>query len=409
MNPYCRTIVTFLITAVAGAGCATSSPQETAIPPTQESGKKAPKSDEGASDEETSGDEEASEEEQDASESDGPTLGSNEAVMSAGGGDGSSGGDEEEADAEKPAYDARLSDYDYPYEVEYREFEAQGETREMAVMDVKPDGEPKGTVLLLHGKNFSGAYWGRTMEALVDQGYRAIAPDQLGFGKSSKPTDLQYTFQALATYTAEMLDDRGVGNVTVVGHSMGGMLATRFALMFPDRTERLALVNPIGLEDWKRKVPYLTIDEWYAREMNKTPEKVKAYMKKSYFDGEWKEAYDPLVEIQAGWIRGPDYETIARVSARTYDMVFTQPVIYEFSELEVPTLLVIGQRDRTALGTGLVDPEVAETMGRYDQLDETVAEKIPNSTLVELEGIGHIPQFEAFDRYINALNDFVAQ
>ena len=407
MNAYVRTIVAVLIATVVGVGCATSSPQETDIPPTQESAEKAPTSDEGASDEETSGDEQEGEKEKEndsSSENDGPTLGSNEVAVSAGGGDGAS-----ESDEEKPAYDARLSDYEYPYEVEYREFEAQGQTREMAVMDVKPGGEPKGTVLLLHGKNFSGAYWGRTIEALVDQGYRAIAPDQLGFGKSSKPTDLQYTFQALATYTAEMLDDREVGKVTVVGHSMGGMLATRFALMFPERTERLALVNPIGLEDWKRKVPYLTIDEWYAREMNKTPEKVKNYMTQSYFDGEWKEAYDPLVEIQAGWIRGPDYETIARVSARTYDMVFTQPVIYEFSELEVPTLLIIGQRDRTALGTNLVDPEVAETMGRYDQLDEEVAEMIPDSTLVELEGIGHIPQFEAFDRYMKALGDFVGK
>lgn len=44
---------------------------------------------------------------------------------------------------------------------------------------------------------------------------------------------------------------------------MGGMLATRFALMFPEMTEKLILLNPIGLEDWKIKVPYQTVDEWY--------------------------------------------------------------------------------------------------------------------------------------------------
>ena len=188
---------------------------------------------------------------------------------------------------------------------------------------------------------------------------------------------------------------------------MGGMLATRFALMFPEQTRRLVLVNPIGLEDWKRKVPYLTVDEWYERELQKTPSAVRAYMKESYFDGEWNDAYDPLVEIQAGWIRGPDYETVARVSARTYDMIFTQPVLYEFSEVSVPTLLLIGQRDRTALGTDLVDPEVAETMGRYDKLDEKVAGEIPESTLVEFDDIGHIPQFEAFERYRSTLLDFL--
>jgi pimeloyl-ACP methyl ester carboxylesterase len=303
-------------------------------------------------------------------------------------------------------YDARLTDYEYPYSVQYRSFEAQRQSLEMAYMDVGPQ-DAQHTVLLLHGKNFSGAYWGRTMEALVADGYRVIAPDQIGFGKSSKPVNVQYSFHALAGHTAALLDDRNVGSVTVVGHSMGGMLATRFALMFPGRTEQLVLVNPIGLEDWKRTVPYQTVDEWYRQELQKTPEGVKGYMRQSYFDGEWTEAYDPLLEIQAGWIRGPDYETIARVSARTYDMIFTQPVLYEFPDLQMPTLLIIGQRDRTALGTSRVPDSVAATMGRYDELDETTAEAIPNSTLVELPGIGHVPHYEAFDRFYGALADFL--
>ena len=306
------------------------------------------------------------------------------------------------------AYDARLSDYDYPYDVEYFDVDAQRQSLEMAYMDVSPEEtEPHHTVLLLHGKNFSGAYWGRTIESLIDAGYRVIAPDQIGFGKSSKPINFQYSFHALASHTADLLDNQDVGSVTVVGHSMGGMLASRFALMFPERTDQLVLVNPIGLEDWKRKVPYQTIDEWYQGELEKTPQGVKNYMRQSYFDGEWKDAYDPLLEIQAGWIRGPDYERIARVSARTYDMIFTQPVLYEFPDLEMPTLLIIGERDRTALGTGMVSDSVAATMGRYDKLGDETAEAIPNSTLVEFSGIGHIPQFETFDRYIDALMGFL--
>lgn len=304
-------------------------------------------------------------------------------------------------------YDARLSGYEYPYSVEYRSFETQRQALEMAYMDVGPADPSRHVVLLLHGKNFSGAYWGRTIEALVADGYRVIAPDQIGFGKSSKPVNFQYSFHALARHTEALLDERDVESVTVVGHSMGGMLATRFALMFPDRTEQLVLVNPIGLEDWKRKVPYQTVDEWYRQELQKTPAGVKDYMRKSYFDGVWKEAYDPLLEIQAGWIRGPDYATIARVSARTYEMIFTQPVLYEFPDLRMPTLLVIGQRDRTALGTALVADSVAATMGRYDKLDERTAEAIPNSTLVELPGIGHVPHYEAFDRFYQALTDFL--
>ncbi|NNE10570.1 MAG: alpha/beta fold hydrolase, partial [Gemmatimonadetes bacterium] len=218
-----------------------------------------------------------------------------------------------------PAYDARLSTYDYPYEVRTFEFESQGQSFEMAYMNVAPTGEPnERTVLLLHGKNFSGAYWADTIEELAASGYRVIAPDQIGFGRSTKPAHYQFTFQALASNTKALLDELGLEQVDVVGHSMGGMLATRFALMFPETTEHLALVNPIGLYDWKLHVPYQTIDDWYRSELKKTPEGVKKYMTQSYFDGVWKSAYEPLVTIQQGWIRGPDYERIAWNSALAY-------------------------------------------------------------------------------------------
>ena len=200
--------------------------------------------------------------------------------------------------AADPAYDQRLSSYDYPYEVETFTLESQRQTLEMAYMDVAPINVGNGgTVLLLHGKNFSGAYWADTIGALTDLGYRVVAPDQIGFGKSSKPEHYQFTFQGLATNTKALLDELGVDRVAVVGHSMGGMLATRFALMFPTVTEQLVLVNPIGLYDWKLKVPYQTIGEWYRSELHKTPEGVKEYMTQSYFDGTWKSAYQPSLKF----------------------------------------------------------------------------------------------------------------
>src|SRR4029450_12275429 len=110
-------------------------------------------------------------------------------------------------------------------------------------------------------------------------GYRVIAPDQIGFGKSSKPERFQYTFAQLAVLTRSLLDRAGVQRTAVVGHSMGGMLAARLALMFPERVDRLALVNPIGLEDWKRLVSYKTVDEKFMSEMAATPESARADMR----------------------------------------------------------------------------------------------------------------------------------
>ncbi len=310
--------------------------------------------------------------------------------------------------AEFTPHDAALSDYEYPHEVKVRNFEEQSLDHSMAYMDVSPEKPNDRSVILFHGKNFSGAYWEDTVEALSQKGYRLIVPDQIGFGKSSKPVNFQYSFQALATHNAELLDMLDIGKVSVVGHSMGGMLAVRFALMFPERVERLVLVNPIGLEDWKRKVPYQSVDEGVAEEMKKTPESIREYMKQAYFDGEWKPDYDPLLELQAGWSTGPDKERMARVGALTSDMVFTQPVVHEFSDLGVPTLLIIGDRDRTAIGKNRAEPDVAETLGLYGKLGESAAAAIPDAKLVTLTGIGHLPQFEDFDAYIKALEDFLA-
>jgi pimeloyl-ACP methyl ester carboxylesterase len=142
-----------------------------------------------------------------------------------------------------------MEGYAYPFPVQFVELSIAGEKVKMAYMDVQPSRSNSKTVVLLHGKNFFGAYWGQVIKDLSDHGYRVIVPDQVGFGKSSKPVFLQYTFELLATNTRRLLDHLGVTRAIVLGHSMGGMLATRFALMYPQRIEKLILENPIGLED----------------------------------------------------------------------------------------------------------------------------------------------------------------
>lgn len=308
---------------------------------------------------------------------------------------------------EVPALGIRLENYEYPFPVSNYVFETQKQTLEMAYMDVKPEDPNGETVILLHGKNFSGAYWEETANALSGKGYRVVIPDQIGFGKSSKPEHYQYTLQSLATNTLGLLDKLSIKETHVLGHSMGGMVATRFALMFPERTRSLVLENPIGLEDWKTIVPYAGIDAWYQGELKKTAEGIRKYQLESYYDGQWKDEYDPWVKILVGMVKSEGYPLVAWNQALTYDMIFTQPVVYEFPLMKVPTLLIIGQRDRTALGKGSVPKEVAETMGDYPALGKKTAEAIPDAKLVEIDGIGHLPHIEAFDRFIEPLTDFL--
>ncbi|MDT0646004.1 alpha/beta hydrolase [Zunongwangia sp. F260] len=303
--------------------------------------------------------------------------------------------------------DLRLTSYEYPYSVDFFEVNAQQEIYEMAYMFIEAENPNGETIMLLHGKNFNGAYWETTIEALSAEGFDVLVPDQIGFGKSSKPNHFQYTFQQLALNTKKLADSLEIEKMSVLGHSMGGMLATRFALMYPEVTESLILVNPIGLEDWKLKIPYQSVNDWYKQELKKDYEAIKNYQKESYYAGDWNEDYAEWAKLLAGWTLSENYPIIAWNAALTYDMILTQPVVYEFSELKVPTLLIIGTRDRTALGKNLVSEEVKATMGLYDQLGEETRNKIPNAKLVEIKDVGHLPHIEAFDRFINPLLDYL--
>lgn len=303
--------------------------------------------------------------------------------------------------------DPELKKYPYPFPVEYFNVKVKDSSYKMAYMDISPEGTLKGTILLLHGKNFSGNYWERTAKDLVKEGYRVIIPDQIGFGKSSKPQWFPYSFHFLAQLTHDLLQEKKVVDTIVVGHSMGGMLATRFALMYPEQVKKLILVNPIGLEDWKTMVPYKNVNELYQNELKNNEEKIRDYQKVSYFDGKWKPEYEKGIEIAVGWTLHKEYPRIAWNAALTSDMVFTQPVVYEFKNLKMPTLLLIGTRDRTAIGKAWASPEVKETLGRYDKLGKEVIKMIPEGTLVELPGIGHMPQVESYDSYWQNVLKFI--
>lgn len=305
--------------------------------------------------------------------------------------------------------DIELKNYQYPYPVHYMPLNIQQQNLHMAYMDVKPEQYNGQNIVLFHGKNFNGAYWQTTIEALTKKGYRVIVPDQIGFGKSSKPQHFHYTFQQLAQNTKAILDTLNIKKTAILGHSMGGMLATRFALMYPEATEKLILENPIGLEDWKLKVPYKPVEWWYQNEVQKNYSKIKKYQLESYYDGQWKPEYDEWVNLLAGWTKNADYERIAWNAALTYDMIFTQPVVYEFGQLKMPVLLIIGTRDRTALGKPLVSEEVRATMGLYKKLGKKTQKAIPNAQLVEIEDTGHLPHIERFDQFIPPLQEFLAQ
>ena len=308
---------------------------------------------------------------------------------------------------ELPPLSITLEEYSYPYPVSYLPLVIEGQELKMAYMDVLPTKGGNGkAVLLLHGKNFFGAYWRDTIAFLAANGYRVIVPDQIGFGRSSKP-NLHYSFHALAANTRKLLETLGVKEVTVVGHSMGGMLATRFALMYPETATGLVLENPVGLEDYRTFVPYVSVDEQFRNEMKATAEGIRTYHK-SYFVN-WLPEFGEFAEVAVRQRLSGEYPRLAMSSALTYEMIYEQPVCHEFAGIKARTLLVIGQSDRTVVGKARVKKELLPRVGQYPELGRATARQIPGARLVELANVGHIPHMEMKDRFHEALLNFLKE
>ena len=300
-----------------------------------------------------------------------------------------------------------LESWPYPYPVHFLPFTIENQDLRMAYMDVQPTGPANDrTVLLMHGKNFGGHYWAGVIANLSAAGYRVVVPDQIGWGKSSKP-DIHYTFHLLAANTARLLDTLGIRSTAVLGHSTGGMLAVRFALLYPDRTTQLILEDPLGLEDYRIGPPQ-SDDELYRNELQNTPDKIRAVFA-HYFVKAGPEVWNPLAEVPLRVSLSGEYPRWAKASALAYQMIYQQPVRYEYHLLKPATLLIVGEKDHTAPLSPKASPELRAQMGHFPELARQAARDIPRASVVVVPDCGHIPHIEYPEIFDKALRDFLAR
>ena len=300
--------------------------------------------------------------------------------------------------------DLRLSAWPYPYPTKEFKTTLQGQTVSMVYMDVPAVGRRKGVVVLFHGKNFSSDYWASTIQGLTSAGYRVIAPDQIGFGKSSKP-DVAYHFDDLARNTQALLKSLDINKASVIANSMGGMVGIRFARLYPQTVQKLVLENPLGLEDYSKDIPPQANDNLLKLEMAQTETSYRRFLQ-SYFPV-WQPSFEQFVEVYVRVQKGSDYPAYAKTSVLTYQMIAEQPVVGDLPKLQMPVLLVIGQKDRTVFGRRFAPPEAVKSLGNFPELGKKAAQTIPNAKLVPLENVGHIPHIEAPDIFVQTVVDFL--
>jgi pimeloyl-ACP methyl ester carboxylesterase len=307
-----------------------------------------------------------------------------------------------------PALGICLEEYAYPYAVRFLPLSNDLQPVAMAYMDVPPAAEPNGeTAVLMHGKAFGGYYFRNVIEALAGAGYRVVVPDQIGWGKSPKP-DIHYSFHLLAANTAALLDHLGVGRVAVLGHSTGGMTAVRFTLMNPDRVTHLVLEDPLGLADYRTGIPPQSEETLYDHELHWTdPATIRGYVKGYFVDPDPK-VWEPLADVLVRVTLSPDYPRWARAAALTFQMIYQQPVRYEYPQIAPPVLLIVGAEDHVVpLGQYATPAELAR-LGDFTGLSEAAAGDIPRARRVVIPECGHIPHLEHPSQFLAAFLPFLA-
>src|SRR5258708_28377495 len=220
----------------------------------------------------------------------------------------------------------------------------------MAYMDVPAVGQANGrTVVLLHGMNFAGFYWANVVDALRKDGFRVVVTDQIGFGRSSKPI-IPYNFHDMALNTRRVLEHLGITKAAIVGHSMGGMLAARFAASYPDITERVVIYDPIGLTDARYERTYRSTDEVYQATLGYTYQQAYATIKRYFPTPEsWKPEYEKLARLMYAWTLSGDWPRMAMVRTLLQQQVYTDPVVYDWAHIKSMALIIGREQDSPGL------------------------------------------------------------
>ena len=271
-----------------------------------------------------------------------------------------------------------LEEIEYPYPVSYMDFRVYNQDARLAYMDVAPSGPANGrTVIFHHGGLYYGWYWEKQIAALSEAGYRVIAKDRLGWGKSSKPV-IPYSINLWASNTARLMDHLGIEQAAVVGHSIGGQMVTRFAFLYPERATHLVTVNQVGLTDGRKGRGFQPL----SGEVDVNPDMDEVYAgllrwaEENYVN--WQPEFAEHMRIRYGNRLSGDWPRMAYVSRLTGQMRGMDTVVNDWQHIETKTLILGG----------------AEDYPTYAEEARHAAEIFPNGEVVNIPGIGHNPHEE---------------
>ena len=305
-------------------------------------------------------------------------------------------------------YGINLEGFPYPHPVSLLPLVNDGERLRMAYMDVAP-AQPNGrTVVLLHGRNFPSSYWAPVIGMLNAAGYRVVVPDQIGFGKSSKPSG-ELHFDTLARNTILLLDHLKIDKADIVAHSLGGMLGVRIARAYPDRVAHLVLTAPIGLEDYRLYVPPTPTEKIMENEDRLTADGYRKQLETNYALKLPPDQVTPFIDARFNIKGSADYQRWLRAFVSSSEMIYREPVAHEIPLVAVPTLFIMGADDHNAPGRANAPEALRSKMGQNAELARALAAQMPAARTEVIADTGHLVFLEAPDKFDALVLDFLGK
>ena len=309
---------------------------------------------------------------------------------------------------QREPYGIGLEGFVYPYPVSMLPLVNDGEQLRMAYMDVAA-AQPNGrVVVLLHGRNFPASYWAPVIRTLTDAGYRVVVPDQIGFGKSSKPAG-ELHFDTLARNTVALLDHLQIARADIVAHSLGGMLGVRIARAYPDRINHLLLAAPIGLEDYRMYVPPTPTEKILENEDKLTAEGYRKQLENNYSPKIPPDQITPFIDARFNIKGSAEYPRWLRAFVSSGQMLYREPVVHEIPLITESTLFIMGADDHNAPGRPNAPEALRPKMGQNADLAKALAARMPNARAEVIQNAGHLVFLDAPAKFNELMLAFLAK
>ena len=257
-------------------------------------------------------------------------------------------------------------------------------------------GTSGSPVVLIHGLGASAEIWLRNINSLAER-YRVYVPDLVGFGRTDKPSSL-YSTEHFIRFIDDFLNVMEIEQCNLVGHSLGGGIALQYILQFPERVDKLVLVDSAGLG---RDAPFflrilalpfignlltspsrLGVYFFFRQAVYRTSDVTKDFINHHYNLHSLPGAHASFLKI---------IQNITTIHGGREELL--EPVLTNLHRITHPTLIVWGKNDR-------ILPVKHASIAN---------DKIPNSRLHIFDRCGHMPHFEHSSEFNKLLIDFLAE